>query len=67
MANQAARWARRAGAVRGKSDTELSAMFGAWVDLGEDFGAPGRRRLFFPLAGVLDVPGAGPLGRPRLP
>jgi len=35
-------------ALRRKSEGELSALFGAWVGLPEAFGAPKRRRLFFP-------------------
>jgi hypothetical protein len=54
---------RAAQAVRGKSGAELERLFGAWVNLPADFGAPKRRRLFFPLAGVLAVPLAGPLRR----
>ena len=53
--------------VRERSGEELSAMFGSSVELPEDFGAPKRRRLFFPLTGVLAVPRPSALGRPRLP
>ena len=60
------RLSRRVRSLREKSGTELGAMFGAWAEVPEDFGAPKRRRLFFPLAGLLDVPLAGPLGGPRL-
>ena len=61
------RFARRVGSFRGKSSEELGAMFGAWVALPEDFGAPKRRRLFFPLAGVLAVLVAGALCGSLLP
>ena len=65
-----ARCSRLSGRVRSlreKSAEELGAMFGSSVQLPEDFGSPRRRRLFFPLAGVLALPGAGILRRPRLP
>ena len=61
------RLARRARALRGRTVADLRATFGGWVEMGEDFGAPRRRRLFFPLAGVLGVPGAGLFGRSFLP
>ena len=67
MVQGGGRLARRVLAMREKSGAELSAMFGAWVELGEDFGAPRRRRLFFPLTGVLAVSLAGALGGSRLP
>jgi len=53
-------------AVQAKSGEELSALFGSWVELPEDFGASARRRLFFPLTGVLAVPRAGPRRGSRL-
>lgn len=62
MARLAEKLARQAKAVRGRSDAELEAMFGSWVALPQDFGAPRRRRLFFPLAGVLAVPLAAAFG-----
>ena len=61
------RLARQVRPMREKSGAQLSAMFGAWVGLGKDFGAPRRRRLFFPLAGVLAVTLAGALRRSDLP
>ena len=61
------RFARRVRSLRGESPEQLSALFGASVALPEDFGSPRRRRLFFPLAGVLAVLVAGPVGGSRLP
>ena len=61
------RLARGARLLRGSDGGELSDLFGSWVDLPRDFGGGERRRLFFPLAGVLAVSVAGLLGRPRLP
>jgi hypothetical protein len=61
------RLSRRVRSLRGKSGEELGAMFGACVELPEDFGSPQRRRLFFPLTGVLALPGTGVLRRPRVP
>jgi hypothetical protein len=52
--------------VRERSGEELSVLFGWAVQLPDDFGAPKRRRLFFPLTGVLAVPFPGALGRPGL-
>jgi len=42
------RLAGRARALREKSGAELSAMFGKWTALPAGFGAPERKRLFFP-------------------
>ena len=56
------RFRRAARSLRAKSDGELAAMFGSRVDLPAAFGAPKRRRLFFPLTGLLAVPRAGALG-----
>lgn len=67
MRRRRGRMAARARDVRDKSGEELSAMFGAWVDLPKEFGGPRRRRLFFPLAGVLAVPVAGPVGGSGVP
>ena len=57
------RLARHARVMRERSGAELEAMFGAWVALPQDFGGGRRRRLFFPLAGVLAVPLAVAFGR----
>ena len=67
MVKGCGRLARRVRSMRKKSATELSALFGSWAELPEDFGAPQRRRLFFPLTGVLAVSLAGAFGRSRLP
>ena len=61
------RLSRRVRSLRGKSPEQLSALFGSSVALPEDFGSPRRRRLFFPLTGVLAVPRAGALGGSGLP
>jgi hypothetical protein len=61
------RFARRVGSLRGKSPEQLSALFGSRFALPDSFGSPKRRRLFFPLAGVLAVLVAGPFGGSGLP
>ena len=35
--------------------SELVELFGAWVSLSEDFGAPKRKRLFSPLTHLLAI------------
>ena len=67
MARLLGKLARQARAVRERSGAELEAMFGSWVALPQDFGGGRRRRLFFPLAGVLAVPLATAFGRSVLP
>jgi hypothetical protein len=67
MARSSARLAQAHTSLQDKSDGELQALFGSWVDLPHDFGGAARRRLFSPLAGVLVVSVAGLQRRPRLP
>jgi len=67
MVKGCGRLARRVRSMRKKSGTELSALFGSWIALPQDFDARGRRRLFFPLAGVLALSLPGLLGGSGLP
>ena len=67
MVRSGGRLSRSVRSVRGRSHGELGALFGSWVGADETFGAPKRRRLFFPLTGVLAVSLAGAFGRSRLP
>ena len=59
-----------AGRVRGfreREFSELSQVFGPWVEISERFGEPARKRLFFPLTDVLAVPVPSLGGGPRMP
>jgi len=67
MVKGCGRLAGRVWSMRKKSGTELSALFGSWIALPQDFDARGRRRLFFPLTGVLAVSLAGALCGSGLP
>ena len=67
MVRSGGRLSRGVRSVRLKSDGELGALFGSWVRADETLGAGKRRRLFFPLAGLLAVSPAGSFGRWRLP
>jgi hypothetical protein len=67
MVGSGGRLSRCVRSVRGRSHGELSALFGSWIHLPGTFGTPKRRRLFFPLTGVLAVSLAGAFGRSRLP
>lgn len=67
MASGFGRFARRARAAGSQGADELRQVFDPWLDLPEAFGAPRRRRLFFPLANVLDVSIAGPVGGRDVP
>jgi hypothetical protein len=67
MVQRRGRLAKGAKALREKAGMELSALFGTWVGLPDDFGGPKRRRLFFPLTGVLAVSRPGAFRRPDLP
>lgn len=49
------RFGRRVGALAQAGVCELRQVFGAWLKLPDAFGAPARRRLFFPLTHVLAV------------
>ena len=53
---------RAARSLSGRSGEELKALFGGAVELPASFGTPQRRRLFFPLTGLLDVPRTGLFG-----
>ena len=41
------------------SVAQIGEAFSSWVQLPENFGGLKRRRLFFPLYGLLDVSGPG--------
>ena len=67
MVRSGGRLSRSVRSVRRSSHGELGALFGSWVSAEETLAAPKRRRLFFPLTGVLAVSDAGSFGRSRLP
>ena len=67
MARSGARLDKAQALLQGRSDGELQALFGSWVELPGSFGDLKRRRLFSPLAGVLAVSVAGLFVRPCLP
>ncbi len=59
MSNKPGKFAKGMRKVRDYKICELRELFSGWLNLSDAFGAPKRKRLFFPLTDVLAVSFAG--------